>query len=259
MVKGRVSVILPSRNEVYLSKTIQDLLVKAVGDIEIIAVLDGYWEEAEKIVDDPRVNYLNFGAPRGMRNAINKGVAVATGEFIMKLDAHCMVAKGFDKDLKEVHEPNWIQIPRRYALDPEAWALEDRTDRKYPIDVMALSSTLQGTEWHEGSNPNELIEDTPMSQGSCWFMHKNYYEEIGLLDEKQWGLFFWEFLEIALKCWGSGGSVKVNKGTWYAHYHKTKSRGYSLPSGERERADKIIKEMSKEIDIIRKKFPNMPK
>lgn len=38
----RVSVIIPARNERFLPQTVADLLAHG-SDIEIIAVLDGYW------------------------------------------------------------------------------------------------------------------------------------------------------------------------------------------------------------------------
>src|SRR3989344_7204803 len=99
-----VSVIIPSRNEIFLSKTIQDILAKAQGEIEVIAVLEGYWPQEEKrefwstpaIIDDPRVIYLHHGQPKGLRRSMNEGVAIAKGRFVMKVDAHCMFGEGFD-------------------------------------------------------------------------------------------------------------------------------------------------------------------
>src|SRR3990167_6732652 len=116
-----VSVIVPSRNEKYLYKTIQDLMAKAKGSIQIIAVLDGYWPNIEEIINGPKVIYLHFSKTRGMRNAINSAVAIAQGDYILKCDAHCMFDEGYDVKLQADCEDNWIVIPRRYALDPEKW------------------------------------------------------------------------------------------------------------------------------------------
>ena len=66
------------------------------------------------------------------------------------------------------------------------------------------------------------------AQGSCWFMYKDYFYELELMDETNYGTFFGEFQEIALKAWLSGGRVIRNKNTWYAHWYKGKHRGYSL-------------------------------
>ena len=40
MTKGLISVIIPSRKEKFLQKTIQDLFNKATQEIEIVAILD---------------------------------------------------------------------------------------------------------------------------------------------------------------------------------------------------------------------------
>src|SRR5689334_4127348 len=111
-VPGMVSVLIPARNEQFLQKTVEDLLKNAAGNIEIIPVLEGYWPDPP-IVDDPRVKIIHHGSPQGMRAAINHAAAIAQGEFLMKTDAHCMFAPGFDIVLKANCEKNWVVIPRR--------------------------------------------------------------------------------------------------------------------------------------------------
>ena len=83
----KLSVIIPSREEPFLIKTIQDLLNKSRGDIEIIATLDGwepqevkreFWMTPAKIVD-PRVMYIAEPHSKGMRASINTAAKYATG------------------------------------------------------------------------------------------------------------------------------------------------------------------------------------
>ena len=133
----KVSVIIPARNEVFLGKTIEDLLTKSVGEIEIIAVLDGYWPQP-KIPDDDRLILIHRGSPLGMRAAINAAAAIAHGKYLMKCDAHCMFAPGFDEVLKADCEENWIVIPRRLRLDAENWCIEESSKHKVPIDYEYL-------------------------------------------------------------------------------------------------------------------------
>lgn len=241
-----ISIIIPARNEQYLHKTINDLILNATGVIEIIAIIDGVWPPDEEIVELPNVHYIQFGKARGMRAAINAGVALAKGEYILKIDAHCMVSQGYDTDLVKDCEDNWVVIPRRYRLDPEQWKFTEVT--KHPVDYMYLAhpedptvwggKSLQGKEWKEmnkGLTHNlEKIDDLMTFQGSCWFMKKSYFEFLELMDEEHYGQFAKEAQEIGLKSWLSGGRVVVNKGVWYAHWHKPKSngRGYSLTNGE---------------------------
>jgi len=240
-----LSVIIPSRNEKYLQKTILDVLQKAVGDIQVIVILDGYWCDIKEYINDKRVTYIHFSDARGMRNAINSGVSIAKGAYILKCDAHCMFEHGFDTKLIESCKEKTIVVPRRYALDPEKWELIDNP--KYPIDYMYLSSDFHGVPWEEKNKDEKLkekkIDDLMSAQGSCWMMEKRYYNELELLDEESYGTFYNEFQEIGLKCWLSGGRVIVNKNTWYAHWHKPKEvgRGYSLEKGLQEQAESFTK------------------
>ena len=92
-----LSVVIPAYKDPLLTKTIQSLLENSESDLEIIAVLDGYWPNGDLIVEDPRVRYLHLGTNRGMRGAINAGVLISNGKFIMRSDQHCMFGKGFDR------------------------------------------------------------------------------------------------------------------------------------------------------------------
>lgn len=178
-----------------------------------------------------------------MREAINSGVALAKGEFILKTDAHCLFDEGYDVKLAANCEDNWVVVPRRYPLDPEKWELEKRSDKKYPIDYMYLSNTLHAEPWPEKreTNKDKQVDDLMSAQGSCWFMKKDYFHFLELEDRENYGEFASEFQEIGFKCWLSGGSVKVNKNTWYAHWHKTEGRGYKFSSPAFEIAEKYIK------------------
>lgn len=238
--KGLVSVVIPSRNEPYLQRTCQDLIEKASGPVEVIVILDGYWINPEEVVEG--VVYIQNESPKGMRAGINDGVAIAAGEYILKSDAHCMFGHGWDEILKADCEDNWVVVPRRYALRPENWSI-DGDNPKYPIDYMYLSKELHGMPWTDKNRDISLedkkIDDLMSAQGSSWFMKRDYYYFLELLDEEKYGTFFSEFQEIGLKCWLSGGRVVVNKNTWYAHWHKPRDvgRGYSLERGQQEKAD----------------------
>jgi glycosyltransferase involved in cell wall biosynthesis len=235
-----VSVVIPSRGEQFLTRTIEDLCEKARGAIEIIAVLDGYWPD--RMVQDDRVHYIHFTEARGMRGAINAGAAMARGKYLMKCDAHCAFGEAFDVILKQDLEPNWVAVPRRWSLDPDAWA----PAQKHPIDYMYLcypdnpndfgGPSLKGREWHEWNNDparrDVMVDDLMSAQGSMWFMHRDYFYWLDLMDEGNYGEFSNEFQEIGLKVWLSGGRCVTNKRTWYAHLHKGKKFGRGWPLGK---------------------------
>ena len=121
-----VSIIIPARTEKFLNRTIQDVLEKATGKIEIFPVLDGYPDDFpyEKI-KDPRVKYVSLPLPenfeRRKRQAVNTAVSISHGEYVCWMDAHCVLAKGFDEVLSRDCEDNMVMVPRRYKLNPETW------------------------------------------------------------------------------------------------------------------------------------------
>lgn len=234
-----ISVIIPARNEPFLQKTIDDIFEKASGKIEVIAMLDGYWPDPPlKYYDNLKI--IHSGTPRGMRENINIGANISTGDFLMKCDAHCMFGEKFDEILQADCEENWLAVPRRYSLDPYKW---ERTD-KHHIDYLTLTfpyntddtygTGLHGKKWPSGwkkeeENKHILIDDIISFQGSCWFMHKKKFFEIGGMDALHYN-FHQEAQELGMKIWLSGGRVIRNKKTWYAHLHKGKThgRGYYL-------------------------------
>lgn len=236
-----VSVIIPARNERFLKPTILDVLKNAEGEIEVIAVLDGYWPDKTEIVEDKRVRYLHKGTSEGMRLAINSAVAIARGEYIFKLDGHCMVDKGFDVKLVADCQPNWVVIPRRKRLDAENWC-EEKTSKpdidyerlSYPNDEADWGGAgLNGRIWTERilERKDILIDKNMSFQGSAWFMPKEHFHRCKLMDNDGWGIFWNEAQEISFRtvlC--LGGSVMINKNTFYCHLHKGKKygRGYRL-------------------------------
>jgi glycosyltransferase involved in cell wall biosynthesis len=278
-----LSVIIPNRNSPFTAKTILDILEKTAGKVEVIVNVDENWPDP--IVDDKRVTYIHPGAPKGMRWGINAAVALAKGKYIMKTDDHCMFASGFDNVLIENHkEDNWVQIPRRYSLDADNWKVnEGRPFRDYhylcfPAKGKAHDEGMHGVEWwsrqKERSAPKYDIDDTPSMQGSCWFMTKNHFDNfLHGLSEEGYGSFAQESQEIGLKTWLSGGALKVNKKTWYAHLFKGKHYGkmYHLnreeDHGQVEGANWSARHWmnSEEYGMIHniewfvtEKFPNMP-
>lgn len=235
-----VSVIIPSRKETFLDQTIQDIQKKFKGSYEIIVVLDGGWAEPLE-----GVKYIYNKEPKGMRTAINQGVAKASGKYIMKLDAHCMVDGGIDEKLKAIHQETLVQTPRRKRYDPQKWEL---TDLDSPdIDYMMVRNFKGHKDNEKNRDPKlkkKLIDDTDVFQGSCYFMTKDFFNKLGLLDDVNFGKMGSEALEIALKCRHDGGRVIVNKNTWYAHAHI--GSHYTGGLVEREKSRKFIKILAKQ-------------
>ena len=224
-----VSIILPSWKDPLLTKTIADLLLKAEGEIEIIAVLDGYWPDFE-LINDPRVKYVHLGKNRGMRGAINAGVLVSKGEFICRMDEHQMVGQGFDKILAKTCRDNWIVTPRRFFLDPVKWEVMDLP----PVDYMKLKiSGGKFTGVARSGDDKRKIQESQAMQGSFWFMKRKWWDDvIGELQTEGYGPLIQDSHEMVFKTWKAGGALVVNKNTWHAHKHRSFARTHNSGTTE---------------------------
>lgn len=240
----KTSIIIPSRNEIFLQKTIDSVLKNARGDIEVIAYLDGYWPQPP-IVDDPRVVLIHDPEVRGMRAGINAAANVARGTYLCKLDGHCIVGEGFDEILSSEIDKDWIVIPRRYSLNGETWQVEnngkirDAHYLSYPTafgDDTYLGFGMHVKDWYErgAARKDVLLDDEMISQGSCWFMHRDYFLRFGGLQEDGYGTFIQESQQMMLRAWLTGGRVLCNKKTWYGHLWKGRKWGrmYDLSRAE---------------------------
>lgn len=272
-----LSVLIPNRNSPFLAKTIQDVLDHAGCEVEVIVNVDEEWINWK--VDDERVVYIHPPKPIGLRQAINSCARLAKGKYILKSDDHCAFGPNFGRILIDNHQDNWVQVPRRYALDAENWKIEERVDNKYPIDYMYIDfprkgkdhdDGMHGVPWKRPERDGIEIDDTPSMQGSCYFMTKNYFDTVlHGLSETGYGQFAQEAQEIGFKTWLGGGEVKVNKKTWYAHLHKGKTYGrmYQFPGGTVEASNWSAEHWlnDREPGMIHKfewfideKFPGMP-
>lgn len=228
-----VSVLIAARNEKYLEQTIRDVLKNAEGEIEIIVILDGYIPSPQIITNNDRVHFIHHKESIGQRKSINEAARLAKGKYIMKLDAHCAVDKGFDVKLAANCEYDWTVVPRMYNLDIETWKpkLHKRTDYMY---IGCGEGRLLRAEYFNKGQPDntKMIDDTMCCMGPGWFMHKDRFWELGGCDENHgsWGQ---QGVEVSLKAWLSGGSLKVNKNTWFAHWFRG-NIGFPYPISGRD-------------------------
>ncbi len=231
----RLSVVIPSYKDPYLFKTIRSLLDNSeLGDqLEVIAVLDGHYPDAELIIDDPRVRYVHLGRNRGMRGAINAGVAVSRGEFFMRLDSHCMFGKGYDRIMTDSCKPNQIMTARRYYLDPIKWErMEDNGYVDYEkLVIQDMGEGVRkfaGQRWNSRTKERKdiMVDETMAMQGSMWIMPRKWFDTVcgGELQNEGYGPAYQDSVEVTMKTWKAGGQLMVNKDTWFAHKHRSFSR-----------------------------------
>jgi glycosyltransferase involved in cell wall biosynthesis len=209
-----------------------------------------------------------------MRAGLNAGAAIAKGKYLMKVDAHCMFSEGFDLVLQADCEDNWVCVPTRRRLDAENWVVDD--GNRSPINYLYLDHSNDGInvkEWRQKNQDRSLdsilIDDILTCQGSCFFLPRDYWFELELFDEENYGPFRKDPQELTFKAWCSGGRVVRNKKCWYAHLHKGKryGRGYSISRSGWAKGDEYVKKwwtdsawdkQTLSFQWLLKKFKDMP-
>lgn len=246
-----LSVIIPGRNEIFMRQTVENVLANIRGDSEVIAVLDGYWPDPP-LQDHPRLKVIHHTEAVGQRAATNDGAKLSRAKYIMKLDAHCAVDRGFDVKLMQDCQPDWCMVPAMHHLHAFDWMCSLCGNRTYqgskPVKCLdTCSSTvfematvwkprhnkphisyrfdrnLQFQYWNEhGKRPDcqgPLI-DTMSFIGACMFLEREQFWKLGGMDEGHgsWGQFGTEW---ACKSWLSGGKLMGTRNTWFAHMFRT--------------------------------------
>lgn len=259
-----LSILIPSRNEMFLSKTIEDILKNIEADTEVIATLDGQWAKPP-IPQHERVNVIYVPEPVGQRAATNIACKLSKSKYIMKVDAHCSFDKGFDRIMIENMQDNYTTVPTMRNLWAFDWkchrcgwtqyqgptpkecpTCKDRTkvrhkmrwigkerpqSNSYCFDYQPhfqyFNDYTKRPEYKESLEKTGLTE-TMSLQGSCFMCTRNKYWELNLCDESlgSWGN---QGIEVAVKTWLSGGKVMVNHKTWYAHMFRTQGGDFSFP------------------------------
>ena len=98
----KISVLMPAYNaEKYITEAIDSVLCQTYTDFEFIIIDDGSTDSTPYIIAsyaDPRIRYVKNDKNLGIVGALNRGIALAQGEYIARIDA------------------DDISLPERFAL-----------------------------------------------------------------------------------------------------------------------------------------------
>lgn len=228
---ARVSVIIPGRCERYFQATIDGVLDSARGDVEVVAVIDGYTPDPPLVARDSRVKLIHLPEAIGQRAGYNLGVRESGGDYVMKIDAHAKLSPGFDVELQATCPPDAVVLPEMRRLNVHTWK-DKPTGRTH---FMFFGLDLYCHYWQNyRTRPAAVgdIAEVMTGQGSCWFCRREWNDYIGLLDERvgSWGNVG---IEVSLRTWLCGGQQLVNKRVWQAHWFRKDEGGFPYPMNGR--------------------------
>lgn len=264
-----LSVIVPSRNEMFLARTIEDALQNIEADTEIVALLDGQ-EASPPVPVHERVSTVYVNKSVGQRAGANLAADLSTGRYIMKVDAHCSFDKGFDRKMLEAFQQvgdNTIIVPIMRNLHAFNWRCYENYCGWYTYQSPTPEKCPKcGSSRKIRREMKWIGKQRPQSTSYCFdsephFQYFNEYtkrdeykkmrDETGLTHamslqgscfmltrEKYYELDIcgeslgnWgnQGLEVACKMWLSGGQVFCNHKTWYAHMFRTQGLDFGFP------------------------------
>ena len=263
-MKYDLSILIPARNEMFLARTIEDILANIEGKTEIIVGLDGVWADPP-VKDDPRVTIIHHSESIGQRAMTNELALLSKAKYVAKCDAHCAFDKGFDVKLMADMQDDWTVVPTMRNLWAYDWKCmkcgkkwyqgptptscpdcDNTTDFKRKMmwvgkenpqsNAYCFDSEPHFQYFREYHKRPEYLEakaktgltETMSLQGSFFMCTRDKYWGLGLCDESfgSWGS---QGIEVAVKTWLSGGKVMVNHKTWYAHMFRTQGGDFSFP------------------------------
>ena len=257
----------------FLSRTVEDILKNIRGNTEIIVVLDEAWADPPLPKDD-RVTVIHHSESIGQRAATNEAAKLSRAKYLMKVDAHCAFDEGFDVKMMAEMRDDWTMVPLMKNFHIFDWVCECDW-RRYQGPTPEKCGKCGGKNvrrdivWRAKPSPNSIsycfdpephfqyfgeyskrpealaqghLRQTMSLQGSCFIITRDKYFDLNICDNEMFGTWGSQGIEVACKTWLSGGEVRCNLNTWYAHMFRTQGGDFSFPyslSGSQVRKAKM--------------------
>ena len=149
---GRVSVVLVTWNSApYLRRCLEGIARQTYPDVELIAVDNASADDSVALVSPHAIHLIRNETNRGFSAAVNQGLAVATGEFVLLVNPDCFLQPDYAERLVESFEDGvgsatgLLIRARGYDIEPTG-----------EIDSMGIRMTRTGRhlDLHQGAPAN---------------------------------------------------------------------------------------------------------
>lgn len=142
-MKPLVSIILPAYNSAkYLSLTIESLLNQTYTNFELLIIDDGSTDNTSQIIDsykDSRIKHIKNDGNKGLIYTLNKGIELANGEFIARIDADDIcLPKRLEKQVQFLEENKNIAL---VATQIQTIDEHGNNSGNWPLDIQKTTTT----------------------------------------------------------------------------------------------------------------------
>lgn len=223
----KLSILIPSKNEPYLEKTLFDLMQKIKGDTDIFVGLDGMGvQDASKIIAK-FAGYQNCPLfvfteeSIGQRAMTNKLALKTEADYLLKCDAHVSFSEGFEVAMMSEMDNKTILAPLLLVLDPITWQINGK--KQMAQFVFDRNFVMQHRDGDVG--------ETMTVQGSAWMISKENYFKWNVCDESfgSWG---GQAVELGIRAWLNGGKCKTTRSAYYGHVFRHLDNEFPYDRGE---------------------------
>lgn len=225
----KVSIILPTHNgEKYIRTSIDSCLGQTYCNLELIIVDDASSDKIFQIVNsysDKRINYLKNETNVGLSNALNRGFAISSGEYLTwQSDDNFYDNKAIEILIRELNSN-----PKISFIYSNFYQVGENGKIKRKVRV---------------AGPRKL--DMKNCIGPCFLYRRKVYEEIGDYNP---GLFLAEDYEYWLRVSRRFKLKKINDYLCYYRLHpkslRSQNQAYKIEEQAQKASDQFVRSSMK--------------
>jgi len=217
-----LSILIPTRNEEWVRKTIADIIEHIEADTEILVGIDGSDDVEIAEENNDRVRKHFTGKVLGQRAMTNELARLSDAKYVMKTDGHCSFSQGFDAAMMRQMDEKTILAPQMGVLTPQSWAINGKKmTTRYCFDTNFVMQ-------YDQENGNE---ETMCLQGSCWMISRENYWKWNVCDEMlgSWG---GQAAELGIAAWLHDARCRTTRDAYYGHVFRHSDKDFPYERGE---------------------------
>jgi len=242
----KTSVIIPtSKNEKIenINRTIKSVILGAFDEIEVLVLADGWIPEGIYKKAKVSSSSLNLGE----RKTVNRGFKESSGDYVLRIDAHCSMSRFWDRFLLKQYEDDTVSLCVLDALDEETWEPKNRS-----FAFVYVDNDCKEKWWTNYKQSFCRCEPSMSLTGCGWFCNRQFFLDNLQFDEdlSKWGAIG---PEITAKIERAGSSIILNKNVRCNHVFNTAKPGYPVKEVDRTR-EQLLERYSQFLYKAAKRF-----